>query len=343
MAVNSQTGVARLAFSSTAPAASHASAAGQVLPVDRVVVVYNTLLGLIWLGCWPIADYAVWAAVAHGTASLLPLALRRMPKRPPRYMRAVRELYPVFLIPVFWMEIDLLFPLRHTGTFDALVSGLDQRLFGMQIAAEWMPAMPRVWFSEVMHVSYFAYYATIYLPPIAVALAGRTQAVRDMVFRLMLAYLSCYLIYLTLPVDGPHFRLEPYSGELQGGFFYQLVTTAQGAGDSRGCAFPSSHVVGAVTIAFLAWRWFSKPFATLLTIQALGVVCSTIYTQSHYAADAVAGVTWALAIQLLVAPPLLRWLRPSAARPDRNTSSSEQVPIPVLWARRSGRRQRWVA
>lgn len=335
--------VAGLASSSIGTARPCSSTAGRVLPVDRVVVVYNILLGLIWLGCWPVADYAIWAAAAHGATSLLPVALRRLPERLPRYARALRDLYPVLLIPVFWTEIDLLFPLRHTGTFDGLVSSLDQRLFGMQLAAEWMPAMPQVWFSEVMHFSYFAYYATIYVPPIVVALAGRTRAVRDMVFRLMLAYLSSYLIYLSFPVDGPHFRLEPFSGDLQGGFFYQLVTMAQGAGDSRGCAFPSSHVVGAVTIAFLAWRWFSKPLAILLTVQALGVVSSTIYTQSHYAADVMAGVTWALAIQLLVAPPLLRWLRPSADRRDRRTPPAEQVPIPVLWAGRSGRRRGWVA
>ena len=343
MAVNGWIRVAGLASSSIGTAHPCSSTAGRVLPVDRLVVVYNLLLGVNWLGCWPVADYAIWAAAAHGAASLLPLALRRLPLPNRRYSRALRALYPVLCIPVFWTEIDLLFPLRHSGTFDGLVAGLDQRLFGMQLAAEWMPAMPQVWFSEVMHFSYFAYYATIYVPPIVVALAGRTEAVRDMVFRLMLAYLSCYLIYLTFPVDGPHFRLEPYSGELQGGFFYQLVTAAQGAGDSRGCAFPSSHVVGAVTIACLAWRWFSRPLAILLTVQAMGVVCSTIYTQSHYAADAVAGVTWALAIQFLAVPPLLHWLQPSAARHSRRTSPAEPVPIPVLWAGPSGRRRGWVA
>lgn len=334
-----RTGIGGPTSASATAADTRTSGGGQVLPVDRVVAVYNILLGLIWLGCSPVVGHAIWAAAAHGAAGLLPLALRRLPGRLPPYTRALRELYPVLLIPVFWTEIDLLFPLRHTGTFDGLVSSLDQRLFGLQLAAEWMPAMPQVWFSEVMHLSYFAYYATIYVPPVAIALAGRTRAARDMVFRLMLAYLSCYLIYLSFPVDGPHFRLEPYSGDLQSGFLYQLVTIAQGAGDSRGCAFPSSHVVGAVTIAFLAWRWFSRPLATVLTIQALGVVCSTVYTQSHYAADAVAGVTWALAMQLLVAPPLLRWLRPSSTRFDRKKLPADQVPVPVLWAERSGRRR----
>jgi membrane-associated phospholipid phosphatase len=161
-----------------------------------------------------------------------------------------------------------------------------------------------------------------------------------MVCRLMLAYLSCYVVYICFPVDGPHFLLEPYRGDLQDGVFYQLVTAAQGSGDSRGCAFPSSHVVGAVTIAFLAWRWLSKPIAVLLTAQALGVVCSTIYTQSHYAADAVTGVSWALAIQLLVAPPLMRRLRRSVsgARP-RSATRVEPVPVPVLWTEGLGRRR----
>lgn len=343
MAVSGRTRVAGLESWSLGAAPTGALAAERVLPADRVVAVYNLLLGLIWLGCWPVAEHAAWAAGAHGAASLLPLALRRLPSRLPRYARALREIYPVLLVPVFWTELDLLFPLRHTGTFDELVSSLDQRLFGMQLAAEWMPAMPQVWLSEVMHFSYFAYYATIFVPPIAVALAGRMHAARDIVFRLMLAYLSCYLVYLSIPVDGPHFRLEPYAGELQGGFFYQLVTAAQGAGDSRGCAFPSSHVVGAVTIAFLAWRWFSRPLAILLTVQALGVVCSTIYTQSHYAADAVVGVTWALGMQVLVAPALLSRARGLRRSSDGSaTPRTEDIPLPVLWVGRSRGRQSWV-
>jgi membrane-associated phospholipid phosphatase len=311
-----------------------------VWPVDQIVSAYNLLLAFVWLGSWPQAEYAIWVAAAHAGASLLPLLIRRSPRPLTAVPRALRQLYPILFIPVFWTEIDLLFPLRHTGTFDQVVLGLDERLFGIQLAAEWMPRMPQVWFSEVMHFSYFAYYATIYIPPIAVVLAGRTRAARDMIFRLMIAYLSCYLVYISFPVDGPHFLLEPYQGDLQGGVFYQLVTAAQGSGDSRGCAFPSSHVVGAVTIAFLAWRWLSKPVAVLLTVQALGVVCSTIYTQSHYAADAVSGVTWALAVQLLLAPFLLRRLRPSTNRGGSlGATGMEPVPVPVLWTEGHGGRR----
>ena len=99
-------------------------------------------------------------------------------------------------------------------------------------------------------------------------------------------------------------------------------------------------IPSSVDRAFLAWRWLSKPIAVLLTVQALGVVCSTIYTQSHYAADAVTGVSWALAIQLLVAPPLMRRLRRSVsgARP-RSATRVEPVPVPVLWTEGLGRRR----
>lgn len=332
-----------IAAASTGIASARDPAGQRVLPVDRVVVAYNLLLALVWLWCWPREAHAVWMVAAHGVACLLPALLRRWPARLPALPRLARELYPIALIPFLWTEIDLLFPLLHSGTFDRLVAGWEDRLFGVQLAAEWMPRMPQVWFSEVMFFSYFIYYAVTYLPPIALAIGKRTAAARDMVFRLMVGYLSCYLVYLSFPIDGPHFRLEHFSGALQEGFFYQLATTVQASGDSRGCAFPSSHVVGAVTIAFLGWRWLSRPIAILLSVQALGVVCSTVYTQSHYGVDAITGIAWALAVQLFVVPPLLRWLRSPNGYSRSETMTNDEIPVPVLWAGRSGRRRQWVA
>ncbi len=69
-------------------------------------------------------------------------------------------------------------------------------------------------------------------------------------------------------------------------------------------------------MAYLALRWFRRPVAALLAAAAVGVTLSCVYTQNHYAVDALAGIVWALALQLVVAPALLRWWEPSV-RPDR--------------------------
>jgi membrane-associated phospholipid phosphatase len=326
------------------PAMAFTACRGSLNPVDRLVAAYNLLLGGLWLSVTPYTSYAVWAATAHLAACLLPVVLKRVPRPTLGPLRSLRELYPILLMPVFWTEIDLLFPLRHIGTFDRPISWLDETVFGIHLGAEWMPAMPQIWLSEVMHFSYFAYYAAVYLPPVIMGITGRMAAARDMVFRLTVAYLSCYLVFLFLPVDGPHFLLEHYDGDLTGGLFYQLVDATQRAGDSRGCTFPSSHVAGAVTAAVIAWRWLPRPLAILLSLEAAGVVCSTIYTQNHYAIDSVAGLTWTLTLQLLLVPVLLRRLDGRKRRPERAPCAEpSEIPVPVLWIDRSERRRRWAA
>ncbi len=314
---------------------------GRALPIDRLMTAYNLFLAALWMGAGGARPVMWFAATLHLTAAALPVLLPRRSGPRSRTAALVRDLYPLAVLPAFWVEIDVLFPLRHSGTFDAYIHGLEQALFGTQLGETWMPSAPHPWLSEIMHFSYFAYYGAIYLPPLLMAAAGRTEETRDMVFRLMAAYLTCYVVYLLFPVDGPHFRHEHYQGDLTGGFFYELVAATQGAGDSRGCSFPSSHVAGAVTAAYLGWRWLSRPVAWLLGIEALGVVLSTVYTQNHYAVDSVAGATWAMALQLLILPPLLRRAgvperrRMSAARPAAAT------PIPVLWTGHRKRRRQW--
>ena len=63
--------------------------------------------------------------------------------------------------------------------------------------------------------------------------------------------------------------------------------------------------------------------AALLTLEALGVVVSTVYTQNHYGIDSLAGIVWALAIQLGVVPALVYFL--GAARAGRLAPASPDL------------------
>jgi membrane-associated phospholipid phosphatase len=191
---------------------------------------------------------------------------------------------------------------------DRQIAALDHALFGVHLHEIWLPRMGAVWMSELMHFFYYAYYPSIYIPAIAVAIMGKHTAIRDMTFRLTVVYLTCFVVYIIFPVDGPHVLMEHTQGAHTDGFFYGLVEMAQQIGDSRGCSFPSSHVAGATTIAILAWRWLPRWAGILLTIEAIGVLLSTAYTQHHYFVDSVAGMLWALLFNFVLAVPLLRAL-----------------------------------
>src|SRR5258708_40224424 len=73
-----------------------------------------------------------------------------------------------------------------------------------------------------------------------------------------------------------------------------------------GTAFPRSHVAGALPAAWAGWRWFSRPVAILLALEAAGVVGASVYTQKHYGMDVLAGIVWTVLLQLTVGPALQR-------------------------------------
>ncbi len=287
----------------------------RALPGDSLVAAYNLLLGATWWANWRQAPHAPWIAIAHLAAAALPWLIARAPRRRWDFMAALREIYPLVLLLAFWTELDLLRGVLAADGFDAKIQSLDLAVFGIHLHAVLLPRMDALWLSEPMYFMYYAYYALIFIPPLVLAVRGHRTALRDATLRLMATYLLCYLVYIAFPVYGPHFIAPHHQGPHTTGFFYHLVAAAQAAGDSHGCAFPSSHVAGAVTIALIAWRWFPRGVASLLTVEALGVVVSTVYTQNHYGIDSLAGIAWAFAIQLGLVPAVAYLLGPARARP----------------------------
>lgn len=291
----------------------------RVRTVDLVVAGYNLVLTAVWLRLTDVAPAAPWTAAAHALAASIPAVLGRCAAEPRGAWRLARELYPLAAIGLFWTELGHLHGLGQSPSYDAIVARLDLALFGRHLNLLWMPAMPQRGFSELMHFFYVLYYPLIALPPVAMCLAGRGDALRDMTLRLAVTYLGCYLLYLAFPVIGPAELLPRYEGALTDGMLYQLTHAARAAGDSLGTAFPSSHAAGAVTVAVLGWRWLSRPARWLLTAQAAGVLLATVYTQNHYAVDALAGLVWALGLQLCLVPALV------------GESDAPLPPLPARW------------
>jgi membrane-associated phospholipid phosphatase len=283
-------------------------------PVHVLVATYNLALGLIWLAHWRQTPYASWIAATHLSAVTLPWLLVAAPPRRWSIMAAVREIYPLIMLLAFWTEIELLRDILGHQQLDPAIEALDLAVFGVHLHAVLLPRLDTLWISEPMFFAYYVYYGFIFGPPILLAALGRRAALCDATLRLMATYLTCYAVYIAFPVYGPHFIGTPYQGPHTAGLFYHLVAAAQRVGDAHGCAFPSSHVAGVVTIAVIAWRWFPRGVAALFTVEALGVVVATVYTQNHYGVDSLAGIAWALAIQLAVVPALVALFAPGQAR-----------------------------
>lgn len=291
-------------------------------PVDYVLIAFNAGLGLLWLTALWRSPAAPWLVTAHAGAIALSLLTGRLRDDASPLGEALRDLYPIVLIALYWLEMGLIRHTFHTTTFDAPIAAADVWLFGQHLQEVWAPAMPQLWFSELMFAVYWVYYPLVFLTPLVLVLRRHPQTQR-LVFATTVAYLACYTLYAILPVDGPSHTVQRFQGPHMEGFFYQLVMSGTHAADSMGTAFPSSHVVGAVTVALLAVAQFSRAWAVLFILGALGVTLSTVYTQGHFAIDSVIGVAFAVAVYYLVTPALERLF---SGRPAFPTASPPGAP-----------------
>lgn len=280
-----------------------------LLPVDRWVALVNVLLLCSWLPLVPRLPSARWFAAVHLGALALPWLLRRVQAPLSQVTAGLRETYPLLWTAMFWSELGLRHDLLPEPINDPLVAGWDLQLFGTHLNLSWVETMPSTAMSEVMQGAYFTYYLMLAAIPL-VLLAGRDLAIRrEVVLRIAVSYLGCFLIYSYFPVVGPRELWPIYQGDLTSGFFYQLNLGLRSAGDSLGTAFPSSHTVGAVTFAWIAWRTGRPGIASLVTVLAGLIALATVYTQNHFAIDTVAGLVVAGFLQAVVVPSLTGLVR----------------------------------
>ncbi|HET9251631.1 MAG TPA: phosphatase PAP2 family protein [Candidatus Eisenbacteria bacterium] len=299
-------------------------------PVDLVIAAYNAVLALVWLSLWSKTPVAPWVSVAHGAAAILPWALRGIP-RVPSAVRALSVTYPIAALAIFWTELGRVQALRGARPLDATVERLDLALFGVHWHEVWMTSMPQAWMSEIMHFGYFLYYLVLVIPPVAILFARGRDAFRSVALAVMVTYLSCFLFYIVFPVYGPRAMAGGVLAPAPGGLFHSLVEAARERGDSLGTAFPSSHVAGASTVAWVAWRWLPRGWAALLTIAAAMVALSTVYTRNHYAVDALAGLLWVVPLQAWLVPWLERRVPPrgTGGRGKPAPASPHEVSSPT--------------
>ncbi|MGH7446145.1 MAG: phosphatase PAP2 family protein, partial [Longimicrobiales bacterium] len=285
------------------------------LPPDRLFAIYllACLPALAFANrpsVWPVllALHVLTAAVAW-PLPWLRAALAKPAPATRRTIRSIADWAPLLLIPLLYKELAILNRAVYGGTyFDDMVIAWEQAIFGGQPSQEWAAAAPHLWLSEPLHAAYISYYLIIFTPPLLLFLRGRTEAFRNGVFTLLLAFFVHYVFFIYFPVQGPRYLYPPPAGDLAGGAFYQVAHRMLEAGSAQGAAFPSSHVGVSVAQTLVVWRFLPRlmPLFALLT---LGLALGAIYGGFHYAIDAAAGVLLG-ALAFAAAPALRRLLTP---------------------------------
>jgi membrane-associated phospholipid phosphatase len=235
--------------------------------------------------CW-------WLLLAHGLFVVLLFLVTRPGLG--RFGRTMRELYPLFLLPGLYSELDIL-NAPGMAVHDALVRQWELLVFGVQISRYWWQAAPSVFWSTVLHAAYLSYYLIVSIPALYFAWKGDLTSVRRFVLVVMATFVICYLIFIFFPVAGPYYEFPRPSGWFIENVPARLAYEALATGSSYGAAFPSSHVAAALAATLAAMR-VSRRLGLGLLIPTTLLTVGVVYCQMHYGVDALAG----LAIGVLV-------------------------------------------
>lgn len=293
-------------------------------PVDWLFSAYNLILAALWLSAAGRSAAALWLAGLHVGVAILPWPIRAASARGSAVASVIADLYPVVAVAFVWGELGKILPLLHPHPFDAAALRVESWALGAHWHARWMAADPSLWLSELMYAAYSSFYVLLVGTPLVMLLTGRRAQLRTLGARLLLTYVVCALFDFVWPVVGPTPVLPAHS-DIAHGLFFQLTALVQHTGDSLGTSFPSTHVAAALTIACCAWAWSRPVLAAVITLDAVAITFSTVYTQNHYAIDAIAGALVAGTIQVAI----VVWRRRGAVSSTMAEPSHHSAARPI--------------
>lgn len=261
-------------------------------PVDLLVAGYVAFVtAVVVLRGGIVAPDDWWLLAMHGLVGFLLYLFTRLPERAP-VGRFLHDFYPLLLLPALYGEIGILsVQLGADATFarDAVVQRWEEVLFGGQPSRDWIRAAPSMFWSGLLHLAYFAYYAIVALPPLLLAARGRRDGARRVVLTIMVAFVACYVVFVLYPVAGPNYAFPHPTGPVREVWSARIVYAVLESGSSFGAAFPSSHVAATLAcVLALAREW--RAAALVCAVPALLLTVGTVYCQMHYAVDTLAGI-----------------------------------------------------
>ncbi|MDM7914126.1 MAG: phosphatase PAP2 family protein, partial [Candidatus Eisenbacteria bacterium] len=273
-------------------------------PLDLITGAYLGLTAILLAFTHDrVPNGSVYLMIHVGMVAVIAL-LGCFPRRGNIFVQFFRDTYPMWFLPLFYGEIAVLNRLLWSGYFDATVLQWEQSLFGgfpSLLFESWLPSRL---LSEFLHFSYMTYYLLVPILGFWLYLRGRAEVCRVFATTVMLTFFACYAIFILFPVAGPYYVFPRQ--ETARGFFPPLVHALLDSGASRGAAFPSSHVAGAVAVLWMTAR-FERPLLPLMATLATGIFFGTVYGGFHYGVDALAGLALGVAFSL-IGPRAHAWL-----------------------------------
>ena len=203
--------------------------------------------------------------------------------------RVLREVMPLIFVLVSYAALDVLSGGGQLRAHDDVLLGWEEAVFGMQPARDWWRGHTSPFWSTLLHGVYFGYYLILAVPALFFLLTGNWTAFRGFTRNVVCTFCVCFVVFVLYPVAGPYYVFERPAGLMVDNLPAHLVYAALASGSSFGAAFPSSHVA-ATTASGLATFKGNRTLGWILLVPVILMPIATVYTQMHYAWDAIGGV-----------------------------------------------------
>jgi hypothetical protein len=203
--------------------------------------------------------------------------------------RVLREAMPIIIVVVGYGALDVLSGGGQFPAHDDVLLAWEQATFGMQPARDWWRGHTSSFWSTLLHGVYFLYYLVLAVPAFFFLFRGDWPALRVFTRGVVCTFCVCFLVFVLYPVAGPYYVFERPTGIFVQNLSAQLVYGALASGSSFGAAFPSSHVA-ATTAAGVATFKGNRTLGWVLLVPVILMPIATVYTQMHYAWDAIFGI-----------------------------------------------------
>ncbi len=262
-----------------------------VTKTDRLLLGYALFASAVIVARgWALRSGPAWILSMHALLVLLIWLSSRL-REEHKVGQLAHDLYPLIMLPPFYASIGILteeLGWERVLAHDRVVQSWEAALFGGQPSYDWIRSAPSVFWSGILHLAYFSYYF-ILLGPVLLLIRGRRSQARDVLFRCMLAFVTCYVVFILYPVAGPYYAFPWPEGAVREVWSARLVYGLLESGSSFGAAFPSSHVAATVAVTLGVWQ-YQRALGLLFAPLALLLTVGTVYCQMHYALDATAGL-----------------------------------------------------
>jgi membrane-associated phospholipid phosphatase len=260
-------------------------------PVDKLILGYFFVTGLVVLGWWNTLPQAFGLLVWHILGSAL---IVYEVKRPNRTSWLFHNWYTLPYLSYFYREVALLIPAMRSSDIsrqlsDRWLADLDFRIWHVN---------PSIWLERITWpalVEWEQLLYTMFLPAVILVAAllwrkGRFVEFQYYAFLISMGYIVTYVGYIFVPARGPRYLLNSMQHiPLQGLWLFRSMQDGLNRLESYHYdCFPSGHTE-LTLLACWSSRTVSKRWFLIYLAYTPFLIFATVYLRYHYTVDLAAG------------------------------------------------------